>query len=115
MYFFWVVVIGIGLCSHLLGLIARLRNQEQHWQQVPDDDNDNFESIVEQKTRNIFSTPYNFIKRYITVPATFGYTHSQNIGWCTVPTRIQSITIAAFVIMNIVLCSISYRVFAHNL
>jgi predicted ferric reductase len=49
------------------------------------------------------------------MPATFGYRCSQNIGWCTIPSRIQSITIFSFVVLNVLFCSISYRTFEGNL
>jgi predicted ferric reductase len=55
------------------------------------------------------------LRRHIIIPATFGYRCSQNIRWCTIPPRIQSITIASFVLLNIVLCSISYDVFSDNI
>ena len=113
MYVFWFVVIVIGLTSHFAKYIA---DQEQKWQRIPDSDPDGPAGLSSKSPNHIFTVPYTLLKRYVTVPATFGYTRSQNISWwATIPTRIQSITISAFVILNIVLCSASYRVFQDNL
>lgn len=73
------------------------------------------EEIYGPKTTLLAGRAYGLLKRYILVPATFGYRCLQNVGWCTIPPRIQSLTIFAFVVLNIVLCCISYPVFAANL
>ncbi|RYO80066.1 hypothetical protein DL766_008320 [Monosporascus sp. MC13-8B] len=56
-----------------------------------------------------------WLRRHVTLPATFGYRNAQPFGWYTVPPRIQTITILAFTIMNIVFCAHGYRVFPGNL
>jgi hypothetical protein len=113
MYYFWIAVISIGLCSHLTRLISN-RIRDPKWLPLPDSPSSADTSFKGRS--NILNTLYMMLKRYITVPATFGYTRSQNLGWWgTIPTRSQSLTIAAFVLLNIVLCSISYHVFEDNL
>ncbi|KAH7381933.1 ferric reductase like transmembrane component-domain-containing protein [Cadophora sp. MPI-SDFR-AT-0126] len=117
MYYFWVVVIAIGLSSHLGPYSLTFQNRNSKWQPLPNDDADidGTEEQIRKRKRSIFDTPYTLLKRYITVPATFGYKRSQNIGWCTIPTRVQSLAIGAFILINIVLCSCSYRVFPNNI
>lgn len=115
MYWFWVVVITIGLSTRLARLLViSLRNRKQHWQPIPGNSFTPGSPSIKHKA-NIFTVSYTLLKRYVTVPATFGVTHAQAIRWCTIPTRIQSLTIAAFVIVNIVLCSIDYYVFQYNM
>ncbi|CAG8953908.1 hypothetical protein HYFRA_00010869 [Hymenoscyphus fraxineus] len=109
MYYFWMAVVSVGLISRLMQLVLNSISPTQKWQEIPSDPH-----IENGVTKRAYH-PYTLVKRYITVPATFGFTHAQNIKWCTVPTRIQSIAIAAFVIFNIVLCSVSYHVFEYNL
>ena len=112
MYFFWGVVIIIGVTARFARHIA---NQEHKWQQIPSNDPGS-EGSSSKRSNHIFSVTFTLLKRYITVPATFGYTRSQNISWwATIPTRIQSITIGAFIVLNIFLCSASYHVFQDNL
>jgi hypothetical protein len=111
MFYFWAVVISIGICWRLATVIQEMRYRE--WQALPEDEPDlEFDAL---KSYGTLSLPYSVLKRYIIVPATFGYRCSQSVGWCTIPPRIQSLTIFAFVLLNIVLCSISYRVFTDNL
>ncbi|KAH9204244.1 ferric reductase like transmembrane component-domain-containing protein [Leptodontidium sp. 2 PMI_412] len=117
MYYLWVVIIAIGLSSHLGQYLLTSRHHHPKWQSLPGDDEegDTMEEPSMKWKRSIFDKPYVLIKRYVTVPATFGYKRSQNVGWCTIPTRVQSLAIGAFVGINIVLCSCSYRVFANNI
>jgi predicted ferric reductase len=56
-----------------------------------------------------------WVKRYITIPATFGNLCSRPYGWCTVPPRIQSLTILLFIALNVVLCTCSYQLTDGNL
>ncbi|PVH69696.1 ferric reductase like transmembrane component [Cadophora sp. DSE1049] len=117
MYYFWAIVIIIGLSSHLGPYLLTFRNHDGKWQSLPNDDIDIdvTEEPSQKRRRSIFDTPYTLLKRYITVPATFGYKRSQNVWWCTIPTRVQSLAIGAFIVINIVLCSCSYRVFPNNI
>lgn len=112
MYFFWVVIFIIGLLSHLARSLAE---QEQKWERIPENEHVDFDSPL-KRGEDYFRRPYTVLKRYVTVPATFGYMRSQNISWwATLPTRIQSITIGIFVLLNIYLCSVNYRTFPDNL
>jgi hypothetical protein len=114
MYYFWMAVIAIGVMPHVGQVIFAARYLDQQWQLLPANDLEE-ERVVVKRKRLIFHTPYILLKRYLIVPATFGYRRSQNIWWCTIPTRIQSITIGAFISVNIILCTCSYRVFPNNM
>ncbi|KAJ0159241.1 hypothetical protein CTA2_10070 [Colletotrichum tanaceti] len=92
---FWFIVIAIGLASRLLSAIGTLQKQE----------------YAPRTTRGIYRSSAVWLKRYITVPATFGYRCSQNLGWCTIPPRIQSLTIFAFIAVNTFFCIHGYIVF----
>ncbi|KAL0934847.1 ferric-chelate reductase [Colletotrichum truncatum] len=91
---FWFIVCAIGLAARLLSAIASLQRQE--WDS--------------QKRPNVFHWAALWLKRYITVPATFGYRCSQNLGWCTIPPRIQSLTILAFIAVNTWYCVYGYYI-----
>ncbi|OBR10496.1 Ferric reductase like transmembrane component [Colletotrichum higginsianum IMI 349063] len=92
---FWFIVIAIGLASRLVAAIGTLQKQE----------------YAPRTTRGIYRSCAVWLKRYITVPATFGYRCSQNLGWCTIPPRIQSLTIFAFIAVNAFFCIHGYIVF----
>lgn len=110
MYYFWAVVVSIGIGTRLVFLINNLRYHE--WRPVPTGV-DGFNQI--QSRSSLWIRSQTLLKRYITVPATFNNRCSQPFGWCTVPTRVQTLTIFAFVLLNIVLCSINYRLTDGNL
>ncbi|KAF2742778.1 ferric-chelate reductase-like protein [Sporormia fimetaria CBS 119925] len=109
MLYFWAVVITVGLCWRLLGLIREAKHTA--WRLLPGGE----AGTATIDKNHSSSGTYALMKRLVIIPATFGYRCSQNIGWCTIPPRIQTLTIAAFVVLNIVLCSISYPVFSGNL
>jgi hypothetical protein len=112
MYYFWAIVICTGTCIRLLALIRNIR--QQGWLHVPGDTfNREHHHLINH--HELFGRLHVFLKRYIIIPATFTYHCSQNVGWCTIPPRIQSLTILTFVLLNIILCSISYRIFSENL
>ncbi|KZM23559.1 oxidoreductase [Ascochyta rabiei] len=108
MYYFWIVVVSFGVCFRLLALLTKTKSRE--WSAALNDEN-----IVPKNQRGVLSLPNTWLKRYITVPAAFGERCSQPVGWCTIPPRAQSLTIAAFIILNIVLCCASYRLTDGNL
>ncbi len=111
MYYFWGIVISIGICTRLLSLIRGFRCQE--WMAMPDSESNYFND--EFKKPSIRTLPYALLKRLIIIPATFGYRCSQNIRWCTIPPRIQSLTITSFVLLNIIFCTCSYPVIEGNI
>ncbi|KAK1964789.1 ferric reductase like transmembrane component [Colletotrichum sublineola] len=92
---FWFIVIAIGLGSRLVSAIGYLQKRE----------------CDPRKTPSIRHASALWLKRYITVPATFGYRCSQNLGWCTIPPRIQSLTILAFIVVNTFFCIHGYKIF----
>lgn len=109
MYCFWAIVISLGIGSRLISLIQDIRYRE--WQHVSTDTDNRH---VRHK-RGVNSSVKALLKRYVTIPATFNNRCSQPFGWCTIPTRIQSLTIFSFAVLNIVLCSISYPLTDGNL
>ncbi|KAK7223108.1 hypothetical protein V2G26_011111 [Clonostachys chloroleuca] len=94
MGFFWAGVVAVGMINKAIGLCMK---------------SDRFSMPAE-------SAPWRLVKRTIGLPATFGVRHAQSYGiWATVPPRIESITIALFVLLNIVLSVIGYTFFPGNM
>lgn len=102
MYYFWAVVLFVGVGHRL------------------------FAAVVHYSTRRTYRDPEagsrlksdarqggirRLVRRYITLPATFGYKHQQPLGLntCTVPTRLTSILIFIYIGINIILSSVLYR------
>lgn len=98
MTYFWLVVVAIGILNHLVSAISNLRIMSRHtcW---PLD-----------KAWDYFS----WMRSSMMVPATFGYRCAQKIGWGTAPPRLQSLTLLAFLIINIVFSVHGYQLFEGN-
>jgi predicted ferric reductase len=109
MYYFWIAVVTIGISTHLLSLIGMdfgSRRQKSVG---------NKPNFFATKRNSVFSLPKAWVKRHLTIPATFGNRCSQPHGWCTIPPRIQSLTVFLFVALNFYLCTCSYRLTTGNL
>lgn len=92
--------------------------------QIDDDDLDDYyesEGSFGQKCsyaeagRRMARRPRVWLQRHLTTPATFGQKASQDFGWYTVPPRVQTVTIAAFVILNILAMVSGYHAFTGNM
>lgn len=108
MYGFWAIVLAVGMVNRLFAALVQWRMRRTH--------HDSEASIDRhQLSKPRFSGIRRLIQTHITLPALFGYRHQEPFGWCTVPTRIQTFLVFAFVAINLVLCSVTYRAFDHNI
>lgn len=108
MYGFWAIVLFYGMCNRLFALAVHYQKRR-----VYEDHESNNERRL--PTKPLLAAPRRWFKRYVTLPATFGYRHQLPFGYCTVPTRIQSFWIFAFVVINVVLTAVGYESFARNI
>lgn len=103
MYGFWGFVLLVGMVNRFFAFIV---------QRTAERATGNTEAISERKvqsSKSSFATVKRLVRQHITLPAVLGYRHSVPWGWCTVPTRIQTFIVFAFVGINIVLCSVHYK------
>lgn len=110
MYYFWIIVIAFGTSTRLVSLIRNLEHQKQY-QPLPGEE----QRHTNLNTCSTLSLPRAWIKRFVTIPATFSNRCSQPYGWCTIPPRIQSLTIFNFVILNVLACTCSYTLTDGNI
>jgi predicted ferric reductase len=110
MYYFWIAVATIGISTRLVSLIRNLEHQRRYQPVATHEP-----GYVTSKRRGTTNLLEAWLKRVITVPATFGNRCSQPYGWCTIPPRIQSLTILLFVLLNIALCTYTYQLTDGNL
>lgn len=109
MYGFWGIVLVTGMLNRLFALIVQWTSRNTHG---------NTEAASERQvlsSKSSFSGIRRLVRQHIILPAVFGYRHQVAWGWCTVPTRIQSFLVFAFVGLNIILCSIRYSSFDNNI
>ncbi|ROT35044.1 ferric-chelate reductase [Sodiomyces alkalinus F11] len=97
---FWIVVVLAGASARLVSAIRRHRGSSEKSQ---------------SRMRTVIDRVPAWVCRHITAPATFGYRCAQNLGWCTIPPRGQSLTILVFLILNIFVSTNGYIVMPVNL
>ncbi|RFU33083.1 hypothetical protein B7463_g3217, partial [Scytalidium lignicola] len=90
MFFFWSVVVVIGLLNRIIVALGhRSTPQRRGWRSLPlSEPEEDIDSIPDKKS-TLSSRPYVWLKRFVTVPATFGYRNAQPFGcWPKVSTQI---------------------------
>jgi hypothetical protein len=88
MFYFWVIVLALGIGSRILALIHGKKHK--YWRQISRTLHE-----PEYSGRVEVSAMISVLwKRYIAVPAAFNGHCSQATGWGTIPPRIQSLTCA---------------------
>ena len=112
-FLFWIIAILVGVgfrISHMFkgsvsekAALAREEADEAR------------ESLTARSRPRRRDYPRLWLKRFVTMPATFGYKCLQNVGWCTIPPRVESLIILVFIILNTLLCVIGYPFFDGNL
>lgn len=56
-----------------------------------------------------------WIRKHLVLPATFGKSCQAPVGWCTIPTRLESILLVLYFVMNFIFLFVGYDVFSGNL
>jgi predicted ferric reductase len=110
MYYFWIIVVAIGVTTRLSSLFHELGSRKRTYRPLAEVENNTFVN-----SRSVLHVSQGWVRRFLTVPATFGDRCSRPYGWCTIPPRIQSLTVFLFVAFNVILCSCSYRLTDGNL
>lgn len=100
MAIFWIAVVVTGTSTRLVSFVELDRMSSRKPQ---------------SRAAVVIDRVNTWLRRYITIPATFGYRRAQNLGWCTIPPRNQSLTILAFTMLNIVVSIHGYIVMPVNL
>ncbi|KAG5982147.1 hypothetical protein E4U55_002253 [Claviceps digitariae] len=92
MIVFWTAVVAVGAANRLMLAVSRFLHRYRLY-----------------KSTNSFETGM-WLKRHITIPATFGYRAAAEV-WCgTIPLRIQTLTLVAFVVMNLLFSIYGYKI-----
>ncbi|ATY61271.1 ferric-chelate reductase [Cordyceps militaris] len=96
---FWVLVIAFGAGYRLFTAIAYRLSPK----------------IPQTRATGVYGSATRWLQRKVLFPATFGHRCAQSIWWCTIPPRIQTLTLAVFAFINLIFCVHGYRLTAVNL
>lgn len=99
MVYFWVAIVAFGISYRLFNAIIYQLNPK----------------FEDTSPTGFFGSAKRWLQRKILLPATFGHRCAQSIWWCTIPPRIQTLTLVAFAIINIAFSIHGYRLTAVNL
>jgi len=106
-YGFWGGIVLIGILNRIITLVLTSRHNNRR--------------DIEQHQPIAITTegPLGAIRRwtqtYLIIPAAFGSHHQRLLYACTIPTRAETIVVAAFWILSLILCCVTYDVFYPNL
>lgn len=109
MFWFWAGVVLVGILRHAIQVLFPPDTRPD-----PDQYIDRETLVLKEKPRGV-EYPWLHIRRFVTLPATFGYRCLQNVGWCTIPPRVESLAILAFFLLNVACTVQGYMVFTGNL
>ncbi|KAL2402655.1 Ferric/cupric reductase transmembrane component B [Exophiala dermatitidis] len=109
-YGFWGTILLIGILHRFYTHISNGRRTKSQG-----DVEDHGAKSRSKNSTSIFSTAYHWARANLIIPAAFGSHHNRLLWGCTVPTRMETLIVASFWIINIVLCCVSYEAFWPNL
>ncbi|KAL7809447.1 ferric reductase like transmembrane component domain-containing protein [Trichoderma gracile] len=95
---FWTVVVFVGLGNKAYVAASQIRSVRQSFDVI-----------------GLWTETRSWFKRNVAIPATFGYRCAQNVWWATIPSRMQTLTITVFLLMNVVFCVHGYRIIDDNI
>ena len=96
---FWVLVVAFGAGFRLFKAVAYKLSPK----------------VPQTRTTGAYSSMTRWLQRKVILPATFGQRCAQSIWWCTIPPRIQTLTLLVFAMINIVFSVHGYRLTTVNL
>ncbi|KAF2760469.1 hypothetical protein EJ05DRAFT_285911 [Pseudovirgaria hyperparasitica] len=103
MYIFWGIVLALGVGANFASWIT---SRKVSLPNVPEDS-----SVPRKGPANKIWTA---IRTHILLPATFSKSCSQSKLGATLPPRAETLIILSFIIINVVLCAVSYTAFPGN-
>ena len=103
---FWGLVLLIGIVNRIVALVAsRTLSRGSADPEAP----------CPTSKHGAVGPVRTWIKRHIILPVTFGYTHQRPLGWCTIPTRLQTALVFLFIAINVIFCAVAYIAFPGNM
>ncbi|KIW82734.1 hypothetical protein Z517_01977 [Fonsecaea pedrosoi CBS 271.37] len=112
MYGFWGGILLIGIINRLITSFFQSRRLK-----AMDDVEEGQNSSVKRRDElpGFIKFVYDWIRANLIIPAAFGSHHSRPVLWMTIPTRMETIIIVTFYVMNFILCCVGYKIFNPNL
>ncbi|KAF2095576.1 ferric-chelate reductase [Rhizodiscina lignyota] len=114
MYGFWGGILLIGMINRFITSVRQSRRLK-----AGHDIEGRNSSVNSHQSRAkpivIINSFYHWFRSTLIIPAAFGSHHNRPVLWMTIPTRMETIVIATFYVMNFILCCVGYKVISLNL
>ncbi len=110
---FWALVLLAGLLNRLFTLVVVRAASRGHIDTSSSAETG--KSLGGRKSPRWLQAARGWTRRNVLLPATFGYRHLQPLGWATLPTRVQSLLVALFVVLNIIATAVGHSVYHDNI
>lgn len=72
-------------------------------------------SPTAKQSFGLFSSAHHWFRTNLIIPAAFGSHHQRLFYWCSIPTRMETLVVVAFWVLNLILCGVTYEIFYPNL
>jgi hypothetical protein len=113
---FWAIVLLVGMLNRLFTLVVvRAASRRSSGTSSTAEDGAVPGSGSGRKSPRWLRALRAWTRRYVLLPATFGYRHLQPLGPGTLPTRVQSLLVALFVVLNVILTAVGHSVYHDNI
>ena len=109
MYGFWGLALLAGMFNHAITHFSSSKTFKNVDTEVAT------RSGGMKKRYNPLQSAQLWAQKYLTIPPLFGSYRQERLWTCAVPTRLETIVLAAYWILNLVLCCVTYEIFYPNL
>lgn len=106
-YGFWALTLLVGMTQKAWATFVAEKPFEHS------SDLERATSILESAPKA--GTLSRWINTNLIIPTAFGTRHQRPRWACTIPTRMETLIVAAFWILNLILCCVTYEIFWPNL
>ncbi|KAK6002611.1 hypothetical protein QM012_001361 [Aureobasidium pullulans] len=100
LYGFWGIVLGAST------IVRLIRSTKMSFQSP---------QMQSSATTRMFQSVWMWVRVNLVIPPAFGTHHQRLLYWCTIPTRMESIVVAAFYILTTYLSVSHYRLISNNI
>lgn len=107
MYGFWGGLLFLGMMKNAFDVFIARRFEQYHADS---------ESLA--RAPSVFSskagTAWTIFNQHLVLPFTVGTHHQRKLWGCTIPTRMVSIVVGAYWVLNLILCAVTYDAYVGN-
>ncbi len=118
-YGFWGGLLLIGIINRLVTHVSAARRLKDVVAAADDVETTGTPSVGTKRSHSgpvtVVKSIHHWLRANVIIPAAFGSHHNRPLLWSTIPTRMETIVVASFWILTLILCCVNYLIFWPNL